>query len=409
MKKTLKIAGAILLTISSIGSLSAQDAHINFVDIELDSAYKLAKAENKLVFVDCYTTWCGPCKYMDANIFTQKEVADYYNENFINVKLDMEAGEGEVFAGWYEVRSYPTYIFLDVSGRRKQLAHRTVGSMEAERFIQFGKDAADTSSRVGEWRARYAEGDRDPEFIKEYVQKLYDAGYSSDAREISYWLYQDLNWGEIDSTDAEILLRFINGNAHPLYASMMENLTKLEKVADEEMLYRTLIRGYMTSVWQGMRSEDPSVSFKNAMTDADALNFSGKEKMKWEIELFYAEQQDPERYLELAPQFAQKYNMDNSIALNSVAWAIYEKTDNKKTLGQALDLVNRSVELDANYNNLDTKMRILYALGKKKEAIALSSEISELIDGNDALSTRKEGHDAATAAMKAGKDIKELD
>ena len=100
--------------------------------------------------------------------------------------------------------------------------------------------------------------------------------------------------------------------------------------------------------------------------------------------------------------------MDNSIALNSVAWAIYEKTDNKKTLGQALDLVNRSVELDANYNNFDTKMRILYALGMKKEAIALSSEISELIDGNDALSTRKEGHDAATAAMKAGKDIKEL-
>lgn len=405
MKKLVSTALFVAMTaLTSFG----QDSKIHFVDIELDSAYKLAKAENKLVFVDCYTTWCGPCKYMDANIFTQPEVADFYNENFINVKLDMEAGEGEVFAGWYEVRSYPTYIFLDVSSRRRQLVHRTVGSMDAEAFIQFGKDASDPEVRIGELRTRYAQGDRDTEFIRDYVVKLYDAGYSSDAREISYWLYQDLDWNTIDSTDADILLRFINGNAHPLYEGMMSNLPALEKVADQDMLYRTVMQPYMMSVWRGMRAEDPAVPFKQAMTDVEALNFSQKEKMKWEIELFYSEQQDQDRYLELAPQFAEKYNMDNSMALNSTAWAIYEMTDNKKALTKALNLVNRSVELDANYNNLDTKMRILYVVGKKKDAIAVGKEISEMISNSEGLADKQESHDAVVSAMKAGKDIKEL-
>ena len=131
--------------------------------------------------------------------------------------------------------------------------------------------------------------------------------------------------------------------------------------------------------------------------------------MKWEIELFYSEQQDQDRYLELAPQFAEKYNMDNAMALNSTAWAIYEMTDDKKALTKALNLVNRSVELEADYNNLDTKMRILYAVGKKKDAIALGKEISEMISNSEGLADKQESHDAVVAAMKAGKNIKELD
>ncbi|MFZ9029551.1 MAG: hypothetical protein ACO2Z9_11080, partial [Crocinitomicaceae bacterium] len=72
-------------------------------------------------------------------------------------------------------------------------------------------------------------------------------------------------------------------------------------------------------------------------------------------------------------------------------------------------LVNRSVELEADYNNLDTKMRILYVIGKKKDAIALGKEISEMIDESEGLAGQKKTHDEVVAAMKAGKNIKELD
>ena len=158
-----------------------------------------------------------------------------------------------------------------------------------------------------------------------------------------------------------------------------------------------------------MKSENPSEIMLRTLKKIDELNFSGKEKMKWEIEIFYAERNDLERYLELAPQFAEKYNMDNSLVLNSVAWKIYEKTEDKKILTKALRLVNRSVLLDANYNNLDTKMRILYVLGKKREAFALANEISEMIESNEALAGRKEDHDEVIIAMKSGENIREQD
>jgi uncharacterized protein YyaL (SSP411 family) len=53
-----------------------------------------AKKENKLIFVDAYASWCGPCKLMVKNIFPLKTVGDYYNSHFINAKIDMEKGEG---------------------------------------------------------------------------------------------------------------------------------------------------------------------------------------------------------------------------------------------------------------------------------------------------------------------------
>lgn len=398
------IGCALFLAFTSFG----QDK-IHFVEVELDSAYKLAKAEDKLVFVDCYTTWCGPCKYMDANIFTNEAVAKFYNDNFINVKLDMEKGEGELFAARYEVRSYPTYIFLDVSGRGREMVHRTVGSMDADKFVQLGKDASDTTVRFGEFKKRYKSGDRDPDFIKTYIEKLYDVGYSSDANDLAYWVYgKDMDWSAIDSTDAKILLWFIKGNSHPMFEEMMNNLSSIEKVADPDMLHNRLMNSYMTLVWVGLRKEDPSINFKKAIEDVSALNYSKKEKLIGEIELFYYEQTDQEKYLEMAPQLAEKYFMDDWVKLNSVAWTLYESTTDKKALSKALDLVNRSVELDANYNNLDTKMRVLYVLGKKKDALSVGKEISKLIANSEGLANKKEGHDAVVEAMKKGDDIKEM-
>lgn len=384
----------------------SQEHEIHFVDFGLDSAYKVAKAEGKLLFVDCYTTWCGPCKWMDANIFKNEQVANYFNENFINIKLDMEKGEGEVFAGWNEVRSYPTYIFMDLSKPRRELVHRTVGSMEADKFIQFAKDAQDTNVRIGESRKKYAAGERSPEFIKKYITDLFNSGYSVDAREICYWNYQTIDWNNIDEADAKNILKFVNGESHPLYADMMAHLTDLEKVADKNLLYGTLYGSIANPIWYGMRKGEGEAAYNKAMDHLDGLNFGEKDKLRSEIQLFYWQSEDFDKYAQSAPETIEKYFNDNSMMYNSAAWSFYEKSTDKKQLSAALKMVEKSITLDKNYNNLDTKMRILYALGKKKEAITLGNEITKFINETPGLSDRKESHADALKAMKDGKDIK---
>ena len=101
-------------------------------------ALEKAKQENKPVFVDAYTVWCGPCKYMAANVFTVDSVGEYYNKNFINYKFDMEKGEGPDFASKYRVTAYPTLLYLTSDGK---VLHRVMGAKQPEGFLNEGRKA----------------------------------------------------------------------------------------------------------------------------------------------------------------------------------------------------------------------------------------------------------------------------
>lgn len=97
-----------------------------------------AKKENKLIFLDAYTTWCRPCIMMAKNVFTLNEVADYYNEHFINVTMDMEKGEGPALVKKYKIKAYPDFLYIDGDGK---IIHRNGGYKEAPEFIAVGKEA----------------------------------------------------------------------------------------------------------------------------------------------------------------------------------------------------------------------------------------------------------------------------
>lgn len=81
------------------GNMVAQDRSIRFEEGSYQEALNKAKKENKLLFVDCYTSWCGPCKMLANEVFTNNEVADYFNANFVSLKVDCEKGEGPALRG----------------------------------------------------------------------------------------------------------------------------------------------------------------------------------------------------------------------------------------------------------------------------------------------------------------------
>ena len=54
-----------------------------------------AKAENKFIFVDCYATWCGPCKQMERDVYPVPQVEELYNDRFISVKMQMDSSKAD--------------------------------------------------------------------------------------------------------------------------------------------------------------------------------------------------------------------------------------------------------------------------------------------------------------------------
>ncbi|MBT6235962.1 MAG: DUF255 domain-containing protein [Bacteroidetes bacterium] len=72
------------------------------------AAKKKAKATGKTIFIDGYTQWCGPCKRMAKEAFTDPAVGRFFNENFINIKMDMEKTDGMLVSRRYGVNFYST-------------------------------------------------------------------------------------------------------------------------------------------------------------------------------------------------------------------------------------------------------------------------------------------------------------
>ena len=106
---------------------SKKGAGIQFTNASWAEILKKAKAENKVIFLDAYASWCGPCKLLQKNVFTRQDIGELYNKQFINVKMDMEKGEGPALAQRYPLEAYPTLFFIDGNGRvlRKVIGYQT--------------------------------------------------------------------------------------------------------------------------------------------------------------------------------------------------------------------------------------------------------------------------------------------
>ncbi len=110
--------------------------HLNFIknsDKTMEQMLATAKLQKKVLFVDVYTSWCGPCKWMDENTFMDSRVSEKFNKNFINYKVDGESFEGVNVGILYRVDSYPSYLFINSEGK---ILHRIEGTMTPEALMQ---------------------------------------------------------------------------------------------------------------------------------------------------------------------------------------------------------------------------------------------------------------------------------
>lgn len=129
----------VVLLVVGFGSIGLSQGIKFHHDISLNEAFDKARQENKLIFIDAYTTWCGPCKYLSKNIFTQQSVGDYYNDNFINVKINMEkAPVGPQVDAKYSIRAYPSLLFVNSNGK---LVHKVEGAGDANYVLNIAKVA----------------------------------------------------------------------------------------------------------------------------------------------------------------------------------------------------------------------------------------------------------------------------
>lgn len=112
-------------------------AQIQFVqDKSFQEVLAKARQEQKKVFVDFYTVWCGPCKLMSKNVFPDAEVGKYFNEKFVSYQINAEDKNFMEQVKKYQVQAYPTLLILDAAGN---ILGRQEGALDAAHFLKFAQ------------------------------------------------------------------------------------------------------------------------------------------------------------------------------------------------------------------------------------------------------------------------------
>lgn len=366
-----------------------------------------AKQTNKPIFVDAYATWCGPCKMMSKDIFPLAEVGAVYNANFICYEIDAEKGEGIEFAKKYEVRAYPTYLFIKSDGT---LFFTALGSMEASNFIALSKSALDELNDpkpLASWEKEYAEKKNDPAFLLGYINKRSKLG-KSNVTLIDDYL--KLLPEEERTSDAVTELYQKEGyylKVNSLaYSNLQKNRTKfLNKLFGNTDVF--LSQSIINTMREAAKSKNETL-LATAISAYDQLPQNSVLIQKDEIYMqYYQRTKENDKYLTHATNFCDNYLMKipldsigNKISgsLNTVAWQVFELTSDEKMLKDALRWSKRSQEISPdNAMLLDTYANLLYKLGQKEEAIATEEKALQFGDKDD-----KEGFEQTLAKMRAG-------
>ena len=217
---------------------------IEFRDMPLEKALETAAKEKKMVFIDFYTTWCGPCKTLSNEVFPQKEVGDFFNARFVSLKCDAEKGDGPALARKYGVRAYPTLAFLNADGT---LAYSFAGALDAASLIERVRRGIDPDLAPDKLQARYDSGERTPELIYYHAITLFENGKDDEANAVISDYFQSLSDRKKSSPDNfAIYERYILNLDNPVAQYVVEHHDRFFKTVGEERA-RRLMRKWL---WQ---------------------------------------------------------------------------------------------------------------------------------------------------------------
>jgi len=189
-----------------------------------------AKKENKLIFIDVYTTWCGPCQYLSKEVFTDSKVASYFNEHFINAKVDAEdEEEGTKIAEMYGVQCYPNLLFIDATGK---LVHRFAGADgTTEDFIELGRTAYDPKRRFEALEANYRRDPKDKSYALAYLTAAVKSCVDVQLALNDYLKNADY----LDTENWLLIQESINDFDHPITQYVIEHLKDFEEKFPEDI------------------------------------------------------------------------------------------------------------------------------------------------------------------------------
>lgn len=395
----------------------------------------LAKNENKYIFVDCYATWCQPCKMMDKEVYENEQVGEFLNSKFISVKIQMDKtkNDNDRVKSWYDdafmitqqynISSYPSYLFFSPDG---SVVHKQTGYKKVKDFVQLSSDALDAQKQYYTLLNRYKQNSLDVLSVKFLARMCRSFGEKELAFEIANDYLCKAGGKALETPeDRTFLLEFKKAdNAKRIASNYINGLANEEMYKKENIEFMAnfmestkdkvfrFFYEYKSQVDSVVSKKDYVLKFLDYVIDKEeigpywgaAINEKGigwnkiSNSIKTKYGKDYAKrivlnskiflfkylagkkEEYWKDYLRYSIEKIQKYQSDTSDffqenGLNEVAWYTFLHSNDKQQLASAIRwmeaLVNRHPHSAA---YLDTYANLLYKFGRKQDAIALEEK-----------------------------------
>ncbi len=345
---------------------------IQFFGGSWDEAIETAKKEHKLIFMDAYAEWCGPCKRMAKEVFTQKELGDFFNKYFINVKMDMEKGEGPKLAQKFKVSAYPTLFFIDGAG---EVVNVQVGGVNAEQLLGLAKVSMNKGDKSKNFEEEYENGNRDPEMLKAYAYALMVSGKPTMKIANEYIKSQGEN-----SSDAflEFIFDFATEADCSIFDKLIQHREKLIKIKGEEVFRNKAEKACNETVKKAFNFltksllDEAKKQMKLAMP-----SFAAEYALKADI-IYFTMVKDFKKAGALIEKYASKFGKSNESKLHFAAQLVSQSFEDKKLNLKAEKWAAAAYSKKKSKEFAKTYAVLLMKNGKNAEYKKLEEEIKKM-------------------------------
>ena len=363
---------------------------INFEKGTFKEILAKAKKEKKLVFMDAFAVWCGPCKLMEKNIFPLPAVSEYYNANFINARFDMEKGEGQEIAMKYGVRSYPTFLFLNGDG---EVVMKNYGYMGEKDFLTIAQEANQPKYRNSSNKELFEKGESNPEFLLNMMSLYAQSDYEL-AKKASERYFKVKNNQPLTKDELGMLLYFIKSPSDPNYQIFVAKKQEITTLMSEDIYNQFDTNIKITKILENTLDQKTGTInddefFKNAIplvgkTEAEiALN-----RMKV---IIYPNSGKFAEYEKAALSYYQNTENFETEELLKAAWIFSEHITTPSSLKKAEEWAEKSVMKSETPENTYILAKIYSKTGKKDQAKSyaeISKNLANAQGKDDKLATQ---------------------
>jgi thiol-disulfide isomerase/thioredoxin len=373
-------------TIKPTQFVGAKKIAINFMPGTWDDIVQQAEEQNKFIFVDVYADYCPPCKQMDAQVFTDKDVAIFYNKNFINYKVNVSNRENQYFQTLHSIKELPALLYFTPEGR---ILTKVMGCKDVNEFLDLGSNIIYEESNTH----LVANSDENIKFQQLY--NLYENNPFTDTP-----ILHDLAYGlkRMRRPYNDVVNRYLFANQRTArkqevrqfvydFAINLENqaidyllndITYFKQFYGGSKINDKIKTAVYNSVLAAIQARNENL-FKKAELTIKKANLPDEDRYLFEIRsIFYQGIEDWTRFSKVAYTFLSTQKSSDPQLLNDVAFKFQRYVTNKRMLHEAVKWSQKSIKMEYEYANHCTLALLLFKLNKPNQSLKVCKEAIEI-------------------------------